>query len=272
MSSNLRVGIIGTGWGSLVHAPAYGIVDGFEVVALCARDPQRLARAAESAGVADTETDWQSFVRRDDLDVVSVAAPVELHHSMTLAALAAGKHVLCEKPLAVTAAQAQDMVHAAENSGKVTATCFELRWAADRLPVWDMVRAGYLGAPYFSRLVQSASYWHPSHKPQSPWMYDVDQGGGYLAGMLSHDIDWICTMFGEPLEVCADVHTSIPSITLADGSTIDVTADDTTTLILRLAGGARAEVSASVVGAHTAGWRFEAFGADGTIVGAGGRG
>ncbi len=270
MTAALRVGIIGTGWGSLVHGPAYRVVNGYDLVAICARNPDRLAAAAATLGVADTATDWESFVRRDDLDVISIAAPVELHHTMTLAALAAGKHVLCEKPLALTAAQAEEMVRAAEASGRATATCFELRWAPDRLPIGDLVRDGYLGTAYFSRLVQSASYWHPSHKPQSPWMYDLTQGGGYLAGMLAHDIDWVCAMFGQPVEVCADVHTTIPRVALPDGTELEVTADDTTTLILRLATGARAEISASVVGAHTAGWRFEAFGADGTVVSSGG--
>jgi predicted dehydrogenase len=164
------------------------------------------------------------------------------------------------------------MVAAAEASGRATATCFELRWTAERLPVWALVRDGFVGAPDFSRLTQSASYWHPTHRPQAPWMYDVAKGGGYLAGMLSHDIDWICTMFGEPVAVCADVRTSIPQVTLPDGTALPVTADDTTMLLLRLASGAGVEISASVVGAHTAGWRFEAFGADGTIVAAGGRG
>src|SRR6202041_599856 len=102
-----------------------------------------------------------------------------------------------------------------------------------------------------------ASYWHPSHRPQAGWMYDVAQGGGYLAGMLSHDIDWIAAMFGPPTAVGADVGTSIEQVTLPDGTTVEVTADDTTALLLRLSSGARAEISASVVGAHTAGWRFE---------------
>jgi predicted dehydrogenase len=102
-------------------------------------------------------------------------------------------------------------------------------------------------------------------------MYDVARGGGYLAGMLSHDIDWICTMFGDAAEVCADVRTSIPHVTLPGGRSMTVTADDTTCLLMRLSSGAGAEISASVVGAHTAGWRFEAFGTAGTIVAEGGR-
>jgi predicted dehydrogenase len=272
MANGLRVGIVGTGWGSIVHAPAFNLVDGYELAAICARNPDRLAKAAAAAGVEDTSNDWEEFVRREDLDIISVATPVELHHPIVLAALAAGRHVLCEKPLALTAEQAREMVAAAESSGRQTATCFELRWTTERLPIWDLVRGGYLGRPYFSRLVQSASYWHPSHKPQTGWMYDVAQGGGYLAGMLSHDIDWISTMFGVPTAICAEVGTTLEQVTLRDGTQMDVTADDTTALLLRLAGGGRAEISASVVGVHTAGWRFEAFGADGTIVATGGRG
>jgi predicted dehydrogenase len=272
MTEALRVGIVGTGWGSLVHAPAFQVVDGYDLTAICARNAERLAKAADAWGIEDTSNDWDAFVRRDDLDLISVATPVELHHPIVLAALAAGRNVLCEKPLALTAAQAHEMVEAADASGRATATCFELRWTTERLPIWDLVREGYLGQPYFSRLAQSASYWHPTHKAQAPWMYDAAQGGGYLAGMLSHDIDWICTMFGEPVAICADVGTSIPQVTLRDGTQVKVTADDTTAILLRLASGARAEISASVVGAHTAGWRFEAFGVDGTIVASGGRG
>src|SRR5258705_11736216 len=106
MTAALRVGIIGTGWGSLVHGPAYKIVDGYDLAAICARNPERLAKAAEALGVRDTATDWESFVRRDDLDVISVAAPVALHHPITLAALAAGKHGPGRNPVAAPRAPA----------------------------------------------------------------------------------------------------------------------------------------------------------------------
>ncbi|MET0579531.1 MAG: Gfo/Idh/MocA family oxidoreductase, partial [Ilumatobacteraceae bacterium] len=95
-----RVGIIGVGWGAIVHAPAYQLVDDYEVVAICGRNPERLAAGAARAGITDTSDDWESFVQRDDIDVISISTPVPAHHPMTLAALAAGKHVLCEKPLA----------------------------------------------------------------------------------------------------------------------------------------------------------------------------
>jgi predicted dehydrogenase len=199
--------------------------------------------------------------------VISVAAPATLHHPITIAALEAGKHVICEKPLAPTVEQCHEMVEAAEQSGRATATCFELRWLPDRSRVRQLVRDHTVGQPYFVRLSQSAHYWHPTRKLQELWMYDIDAGGGYLNGLLSHDIDFVCSLFGRPVEVCADVRTSVPTRPLADGRTLRVTADDTSALLLRLDSGALAVISASVVGVHASGARFEAFGERGTIAG-----
>src|SRR5271154_5777705 len=109
MTDSLRVGLIGVGWGALVHAPAFAAVDGYELVALCSTRPESVAAAGERLGIDDTSTDWADFVRRDDLDLISVSAPVPHHHDMFLAALDAGKHVLCEKPLAMSGTQGRDM-------------------------------------------------------------------------------------------------------------------------------------------------------------------
>lgn len=269
----LRVGIVGVGWGTIVHLPAYAAADGYEVTGLCARTSGKLQPAADAHGVGIVSTDWEEFVRRDDFDLISVAAPVALHHPITLAALAAGKHVMCEKPLALTARQCSEMVAAAESSGRATATTFELRWLPDRSRVRQLVRDGVVGDPYFVRLSQSASYWHPSRKLQELWMYDVDQGGGYLNGLLSHDIDFISSLFGRPVSVCAEVQSSIPIRPLPNGEELHVTADDTSALLMRLESGALAVLSASVVGVHmTPGAQLDVFGQDGTITGSlGGR-
>jgi predicted dehydrogenase len=265
----LRVGVIGVGWGSHVQVPSFRAADGYEPVALCARTPERLERVASKLGIADTSTDWESFVTRDDLDVISVATPTALHHEMTLAALDSGKAVLCEKPLAGDMDDAREMVRAAEKSGQPTACCFENRWNPDWLAVADTVRSGFLGKAYAARVSRSASYWHPSHPSQARWMYDRRQGGGYLAGWLVHDIDFVCSLLGRPQAVCADVRCSEPVRHLPDGETIEVTADDTAALLLRMESGVVAILSISVIGAHADHYRLELFGADGTIVGDG---
>jgi len=265
----LRVGVVGVGWGSHVQVPGFRAAGGYEPVALCARTPDRLARVAAKLGIADTSTDWRRFVARDDLDIISIATPTALHSQMTLAALDAGKAVLCEKPLAGDLDAAADMVRAAEKSGRPTACCFENRWNPDWLAVADRVRSGFLGKTYVVRVSRSASYWHPSHPPQARWMYDRRQGGGYLAGMLVHDLDFVCSMLGKPESVCAEVRTSEAVRHLPDGETIDVTADDTAALLLRMESGAIAILSVSVIGAHADHYRLELFGSEGTIIGDG---
>jgi predicted dehydrogenase len=265
----LRVGVVGVGWGAHVQVPAYRAAGGFEPVALCARTPERLGEVAARLGIEHTSTDWRSFVARDDLEVISVATPTTLHHEISVAALAAGKAVLCEKPLAADPAQAREMVKAAEASERPTGCCFENRWNPEWLAITERAGAGLLGTPYFARVSRSASYWRPERPLQSAWMYDRAQGGGYLAGMLVHDLDYLCTLLGRPTAVCAEVRSSIPVRSLPGGGTLEVTADDTSALLMRMASGALAVLSVSTVGAHADHFRLELFGADGTVVGDG---
>jgi len=265
----VRVGIVGVGWGAHVQVPAYRAAGGFDPVALCARTPDRLSRVAAKLGIEDTSTDWQSFVQRDDLDIISVATPTGLHHQISVAALAAGKAVLCEKPLASNPAEAREMIKAAEASGRPTGCCFENRWNPEWLSVTEQIRAGLLGTPYLARVSRSASYWHPSRPLQAHWMYDRAQGGGYLAGMLVHDLDFICSVLGRPVSVSAEIRASIPVRELPDGGELQVTADDTSVVLIKLDSGALAVLSVSVVGAHADHIRLELFGSDGTVIGDG---
>lgn len=265
----LRAGIVGVGWGAHVHVPAFRAAAGFEPVALCGRNPQRLSRAAGKLGLDDISTDWERFVTRDDLDVISLATPTVLHSEMTLAALDAGKAVVCEKPLTTNVPAATAMVSAAQKSGRPTLCCFENRWNAEWSAVSGAVKSGYLGRPYFARVSRSAPYWHPSHAVQAPWMYDRDQGGGYLAGMLVHDLDFLCSIAGRPDSVCADVHTTEPVRELSDGQTLRVTADDTAAVLMRMESGMTAILSVSVMGLHADHYRLELFGSEGTIIGNG---
>jgi predicted dehydrogenase len=262
----IRVGIIGVGWGSTVQAPAFRAVPEFEVAALCSRRPERVQAAAAQLGIDDTSTDWRDFVRRDDLDLISVCTPVKLHADQTIAAVEAGKHVLCEKPLAVDASDAQRMLDAAEGAGVAHAVCFENRFDPVRRALHDHIVAGALGTPYFVRAHTSADYWHPTRGLQSEWMYRLDEGGGYLMGMSSHDIDFVCDMFGDPDAVCADVRCTVPERVGADGMPFAVDADDTSVVILRMRSGMTALVSCSAVALGANLRELELFGSDGRIV------
>ena len=265
MTDQLRVGVIGVGWGALVQVPAFRAAGGYEVAALCSRRAERAAEAGARLGIEDVSTDWEQFVSRPDLDIISVCTPTDLHREQVLAAIGAGKHVLCEKPVALDSGQAAEMADAADAAGVATAVCFENRWGREKLAVWRQIGDGLLGSPYFARVAIAADYFHPSRPLMSEWMYRLADGGGYLLGMASHDIDYLYCLFGVPEAVCADVHATIPRRTRADGSEFTADADDTASLLLRWSSGVGASISLTTVGLHTGSrYRFEAFGSAGT--------
>ena len=265
MTDQLRVGVIGVGWGAMVQVPAFRAAGGYEVAALCSRRAERAAEAGARLGIEDVSTDWERFVARPDLDIISVCTPTDLHREQVLGAIGAGKHVLCEKPVALDSGQAAEMADAADAAGVATAVCFENRWGREKLAVWRQIGAGLLGSPYFARVAIAADYFHPSRPLMSEWMYRLADGGGYLLGMASHDIDYLYCLFGVPEAVCADVRATIPTRTRADGSDFAADADDTASLLLRWSSGVRASISLTTVGLHTGSrYRFEAFGSGGT--------
>ncbi|MDO8361535.1 MAG: Gfo/Idh/MocA family oxidoreductase [Actinomycetota bacterium] len=261
----LRVGIVGVGWGSVVQTPAFRMVPRFEVAALCSRRLERVQAAGEQLGIPDVSTDWRTFVQRADLDVISVATPVDLHHEITMAAIAAGKHVRVEKPLGLSPQQTGEMLAAAEAAGVAHAVCFEGRWEPARLKIWEMVRAGHLGQVYLGTGRTGADFWHPTRGVQSEWMYRQAEGGGYLMGMGSHDIDFMCALFGEPEAVCADVRTNVPQRTRPDGSVLDVDADDTAVLLLRMRNGMLVNILTTAIAYQRNFKAFEVYGSNGSI-------
>jgi len=262
----IRVGLIGVGWGSVVQVPAFRAVPEFEVVALCSRRQESVSAAGASLGIDDTSTDWEAFVRRPDLDLISICTPVSVHAAQTLAAVEAGKHVLVEKPVSLHGHDARRMLDAAENAGVAHAVCFEGRFDPERARVAELVRGGLLGTPFVAQASSVADYWHPTRGLQSEWMYSLAEGGGYLMGMGSHDIDFLSHLLGTPREVCAEIRTSVPHRVRPDGTGLDVDADDTSVLIMRMESGAVATVSTCAVALLRNRRELELFGSNGTIV------
>jgi predicted dehydrogenase len=162
------------------------------------------------------------------------------------------------------------MLDAAEAAEVAHAVCFENRFDPVRLALRAQILDGALGEPYFARAHTSADYWHPTRGLQSEWMYRVDEGGGYLMGMSSHDIDFVCDMFGEPESVCADVRCTVPGRPRDDGTTVAVDADDTSVVMIRLRSGAAALVSCSAVAFGANLRELELFGSAGRIAVGGG--
>lgn len=197
-TTRLRAGVIGTGWwADLEHLPGLTARADVEVTAICGRDPQRLATMADKFGVEDRFTDWREMIAHGRLDLVAIVTPNALHHPVAMAALGRGLHVICEKPLALDAAQAREMAAAAAAGRRQTLTFFTHRAIAAAAQVKRLAGEGFLGRA----LHVNAAYFTASHlepgKPASWRMKRAQAGTGVLGDIGSHLVDLVRWWLGD---------------------------------------------------------------------------
>ena len=203
----IGVAIIGCGKIALAnHLPGLRLCPGVRLAALCDADPATLARAAADTGVAVTSVNYHDVVQRDDVHAVIIATPNATHPAVAHAAIVAGKHVLCEKPLALTTADAVAMATAADAAGVRHMTAFTYRFVPALRYAVDLL--GDLGTPYHFR-AQRFQDW--GDRPLG-WRQRRDLAGtGELADMLSHRIDYAHALVGPVRRVVADLRTFVPT-------------------------------------------------------------
>jgi predicted dehydrogenase len=217
MSDGLGAVVVGTGFGARVHVPALRAA-GFRVEALVGRDRERTARRAEQTGVPRAITALEEALRLPGVVAVTVATPPAEHAPVVHAAIAAGKHVVCEKPFALDAAEARAMHDAAVAAGIVHRLGFEFRWAPERATVARALAAGAVGAPRFATLVNHVALVAGSTRVMPEWWWDAARGGGWLGASGSHAIDQIRTWLGEIESVSADATLTSPRRDVAEDS------------------------------------------------------
>lgn len=238
----MRVGIIGLGFGAEVHLPAFTLLPDTIVTAICGRTVARTQAFAEAYAVPGVYTDYRELIASDDVDAVSIAVPTDLHHAVTLAALAAGKAVLCEKPLARTITEARELARTAEARGVTAMVDHEWRFLPARARMQELIAEGYLGTV---SLVQ-VTFLHALPADGRRAAIDADTGG-VLVNLGAHHIDALRWWFGEIAEVVGTV------------------ADDAFAVSLRFASGAMGSVTLSVSAAHGPGEEVRAFGDGGML-------
>ena len=265
MASRLRVGVIGTGFGALVQIPAFRANPRAEVVAVASGTPGKAKTTADAFGVPHAFDDWTTLVTAD-LDLVSITTPPYLHHAMALAALDAGRHVLCEKPMAMSAAEAEEMLAHGERARRVHVIDHELRFNPNRRKVRRLIEEGFVGAPRHALLTAvNASRLDPA-KPWG-WWYDEARGGGLLGAVGSHQVDLLRYWLGEVTAVTGTADPVVRERPLPDGTgRRPVTADEFTTFSLRFRSGAVGTVFLSCVAAHGVGPRIEVWGDEGCLL------
>jgi predicted dehydrogenase len=266
MTPTLGVGLIGYAFMGAAHSQAWRTAPHFfdlplrpELTVLAGRDAARVADAAERLGWASTETDWRRVVERDDVALVDVCTPGDTHAEIAIAALEAGKHVLCEKPLANTVAEAEAMAEAAARAaarGVRSMVGFTYR----RVPAIGLARKlvaeGRLGQLRHVR-AQYLQDWIADPAAPMSWRLEKDKAGsGALGDIGAHIVDLTQHITGQTLTgVSAMLETFVPERPLpaetgklsgVGGSEMGtVTVDDAAVFLGRFTGGALATFEAT---------------------------
>lgn len=207
--STLRIGVLGAAQiaPSALIRPA-GKVDGVEVVAVAARDPSRARAFADSHGIPEVVGSYEALVTRPDLDAVYNPLPNGLHARWTIAALEAGRHVLCEKPLTSNAAQAREVATAAEASGQVLMEAFHYRYHPLMARAVEVVRSGELGELHLLE-----SWMQIPLLKRHDIRFELDLAGGAVMDLGCYAINQLRSLTGEePSVVDARVRERSPGV------------------------------------------------------------
>ena len=251
MAKPLNIGIIGYGFMGRAHSNAYRKVNQFfeldyqpVMKAACARKPDKLKAFADNWGWASIETDWHALVARDDIDAIDVCCPNNLHHDVVLAAAEAGKMVLCEKPLAMNAAQGEAMTAAVEKAGVANMVWYNYRRVPAITLAKQLVDEGRVGRVFHYRAKYLQDWTISPSVPQGGqtlWRLDVDVAGSGVTGdLLAHSIDTAIWLAGGIHTVSAMTETFIKERELQDkpGTRKPVGIDDACAFLVRFDNGA----------------------------------
>ena len=176
-----------------------------KVLALCDIKPDRLDKAATAAArdKPATYADWHRVIDRKDVDAVFIATPPYLHSEMAIAAIRAGKHVYCEKPIGVTPAQVRALVEAARGSNKVFVPGQQLRSMKQYQEAVRKVQEGAIGEVLMVKAQRHATADLPHDGTSGDWYFDVNKSGGYLVEQSVHNLDLCNWVIGaRPVRAC----------------------------------------------------------------------
>ncbi len=215
--------VIGTGFGCVTHVRALRAA-GFDVVGLVGRDPDRTAARAALFDIPRSLTSVDEALALDGADAVTIATPPHTHAPIALAAIAAGKHLICEKPFARDAAEGRAVLAAAEAAGVVHLLGCEFRWDAGQALLAQAVRDGEIGEPRMATVLLNVPLLADPAAEVPEWWADADQGGGWMAAHGSQIIDQIRCTLGEFDRVSASLpHIAARAMTADDAFVVHFT-------------------------------------------------
>jgi predicted dehydrogenase len=271
MNKKIKIGIIGTGFARATQIPAFLECTQAEIVSVASASIENAKNVAADFGIGHYTDDWRETVKREDIDLISITTPPSLHLEMTLLAIEQGKHILCEKPMAMNAAEASEMTSAAQGKGLMAVIDHELRFLNGRQKAFEMMRQGQIGEIiHFKQTFRNSS--RGTSKTPWNWWSDINAGGGVLGAIGSHAIDgfrWFLDT--EITDVFCLLKTNVQQRVDQNGVEREVTSDDEANMILKFADStltknASGTVSLSVVEAGKYDFNSQIFGTKGSII------
>ena len=243
------VGVIGRGFGANVVAPVFAEMDGCTLVDVVSPRDDVAARA---------------LCQRPDVDLVAVHSPPFLHRDHVLAALAAGKAVLCDKPFGRNADEAGSMAAAADDASAVALLNFEFRHHPGRVALRSLIRDGAIGTVEHVQWTVFGTGFRVPLRPYG-WLFDADRGGGWIGAWGSHVIDFLRWTFGGLTDASARLRTDIAERPDTEGVLHRCTAEDGFTALLRTDSGVSVTIDTTFVAVKNSPPRVVVLGSDGTL-------
>lgn len=273
--TNLRFGLIGTGFMGKAHAIAlrsvatvFPEVMAPDLTCLVDLDADKCARDAHAWGFSGSSTDWRSVCNDPDVDVIDICTPNNLHKEMALAAAAAGKHIYCEKPLGLSASEAEEMSRAAESAGVRTSMGFNYICNPMLLLARDMISAGEIGAVYNLRSSYQEDYLANPETPFSWRCLRSEGGSGALNDLGTHLISMAEFLLGPIGSVFGRLTTVFPQRPDAvTGQLRTVENEDIAQVLVSFTSGCAGTMEISrVATGRKCGLTFEIHGSKGSLV------
>ncbi len=272
----IRIGLIGYGGIGRVHAAAYRAIpfhyglpaNSISIAGVATTRSETAEAAAAEIGCDFHTDDYRALLARDDIDAVDICTPNNSHHEIALAAAAAGKHIYCEKPLAMNVAEAMSMAEAVEAARVKAQMTFNFRFFPAITRAKQLLEAGFVGRIFSFRGRYHRSSYISSDKPMSWRLRREITGGGALFDLGSHILDLLYYLLGDFAAVNATLDTLIKERPIAADSseTAPVDVDDIAFLHARLPSGALGTVEISRMGTGaTNDLSFEIFGDQGAL-------
>ncbi len=220
MAKELRIGMIGYGFMGRAHSNAYKRLNDFFDVehrpvlkVACARKPDQLQAFADRWGYERTESDWRKLVEADDVDLIDIGVPNNLHRDIAVAAAKAGKMICCEKPLAVNVAEAEEMTRAVEEAGVPNMVWYNYRRVPAIALAKQIIDEGRIGRPFHYRATYLQDWTINEKVPQGGaalWRLDINAAGSGVTGdLLAHSIDSAMWLNGPIKRVVASTETFV---------------------------------------------------------------